>query len=78
MPKGPRGIPEKPQNRKKVLLRLWSYLYRYKWMVSAALLLTISSNLLALVGPTLSGRAIDAIGVTPAESISPWYLHIAV
>ena len=65
MPKGPRGIPEKPQNRKKVLLRLWSYLYRYKWMVSAALLLTISSNLLALVGPTLSGRAIDAIGVTP-------------
>lgn len=65
MPKGPRGIPEKPQNRKKVLLRLWSYLYRYKWMVFAALLLTISSNLLALVGPTLSGRAIDAIGVTP-------------
>ena len=65
MPKGPRGIPEKPQNRKKVLLRLWSYLYRHKWMVFAALLLTISSNLLALVGPTLSGHAIDAIGVTP-------------
>lgn len=65
MPKGPRGIPEKPQNRKKVLLRLWSYLYCYKWMVFTALLLTISSNLLALVGPTLSGRAIDAIGVTP-------------
>lgn len=34
-------------------------------MVFAALLLTISSNLLALVGPTLSGHAIDAIGVTP-------------
>ncbi len=65
MPKGPRGIPEKPQDRKKVLLRLWGYLYRYKWMVCAALLLTVSSNLLALVGPTLSGRAIDAIGVTP-------------
>ena len=65
MPKGPRGIPEKPQDRKKVLIRLWGYLYRFKWMVLAALLLTVASNLFALVGPTLSGRAIDAIGTAP-------------
>ena len=52
MPKGPRGIPEKPQDRKKVLIRLWGYLYRFKWMVLAALLLTVASNLFALVGPT--------------------------
>ena len=32
-------------------------------MVAAALLLTLVSNLLALIGPALSGRAIDAIGV---------------
>ncbi len=32
----PRGIPEKPQDRKKVLIRLWGYLYRFKWMVLAA------------------------------------------
>ena len=59
---------EKPQNRKKVLLRLWRYLYRYKWMVLLALVLTIGSNLLALIGPTLSGSAIDAIGQRPGET----------
>ena len=63
MPNVPRTVPEKPKNRKKVLTRLWRYLYQYKWHLLAALLLTISSNLLALIGPTLSGRAIDAIGV---------------
>ena len=60
--KAPRTMPEKPQDRKRVLLRLGGYLCRHIWMVIAALLLTITSNLFALVGPTLSGRAIDAIG----------------
>lgn len=54
---------EMPRDTKKVLLRLWSYLYQYKWIVLLALLLTVSSNLLALVGPMLSGYAIDAIGL---------------
>lgn len=67
MPKGPRGIPDKPKDRKKVLLRMWKYLYRFKWMVFFALLLTVASNLFALIGPTLSGRAIDAIGTVPGE-----------
>ena len=49
------------QPKRKVLLRLGKYLLRHKGMVFAALMLTISSNLLALVGPTLSGYAIDAI-----------------
>lgn len=47
----------------KVLSRLWSYLYQHKWMVLLALLLTLASNLLALIGPMLSGYAIDAIGL---------------
>ena len=51
----------KHQPKSKVLLRLGTYLMRYKGLVFAALLLTIGSNLLALVGPTLSGYAIDAI-----------------
>ncbi len=59
----PRGPIEKPKDRKKVLLRLWSYIYAHKFMALAALALTISSNLLALLGPWLSGRAIDAIGL---------------
>lgn len=52
----------KPTDTKKVLLRLWKYLFRYKWMVFLAILLTIVSNILALIGPMLSGYAIDAIG----------------
>lgn len=53
----------KSKDTKKVLMRLWSYLYQYKWMVLLALLLTVLSNLLALIGPMLSGYAIDAIGL---------------
>ena len=49
----------------RILSRLWKYLYRYKWYGLLALLLSISSNLLALVGPLLSGNAIDAIGTQP-------------
>lgn len=52
---------EKPKDRRYVLIRLWGYLYRYKWLLVLALFLTITSNLLGLVGPMLSGYAIDAI-----------------
>ena len=52
----------KSPNKKKIILRLWQYLYRYKFTVFVALFLAVSSNLLALVGPMLSGFAIDAIG----------------
>lgn len=46
----------------KVLLRLGSYMYRFRWGYLLALTLSIGSNLLSLVGPKLSGYAIDAIG----------------
>lgn len=52
---------EKPQNRKGTLIQLGGYLIRYKWRLLLAIGLTIGSNLLALVGPLLSGYAIDAI-----------------
>ncbi len=66
MAKGPRGMStEKPRDRKKVLLRLWKYLYAHKWMLLLALILTVTSNVLALIGPTLSGWAIDSIGTEP-------------
>ena len=60
----PRGPIEKPKDRKKVLLRLWGYIYARKFMALGALALTVSSNLLALLGPYPSGRAIDAIGLS--------------
>lgn len=62
MPKTETIDKNKPQNRKKVIIRLWKYLYRHKFMLLAAFILTISSNMLSLFGPTLSGWAIDAIG----------------
>ncbi|MCI8314726.1 MAG: ABC transporter ATP-binding protein [Lachnospiraceae bacterium] len=52
---------EKPKNRKGTILRLGTYLMQYRYWVLLALALTIGSNLLALVGPMLSGYAIDAI-----------------
>ncbi len=52
---------EKPKNRRGTLLRLGKCLMQYWYLVFAALALTIGSNLLALVGPMLSGYAIDAI-----------------
>ena len=50
-------------NKKSTLLRLLKYLLRYKFLLLGALLLTLASNLLGLVGPKLSGYAIDAIGI---------------
>ena len=52
---------KKPVNKKYILSRLWKYIYHFKWLVAAAVFLTISSNVLALLGPALSGRAINAI-----------------
>ncbi len=52
---------EKPKNRKGTILRLGSYMIQYRYLVLLALGLTVGSNLLALVGPMLSGYAIDAI-----------------
>ena len=56
------GAPEPVKiNKKKILFRLWNYLYEYKLLLFLALFLTIISNLLALVSPRLSGLAVDAM-----------------
>ncbi len=52
---------EKPKDMKYILKRLWKYLYAYKGKIILAFLLTIASNVFALIGPKLSGYAIDAI-----------------
>lgn len=51
-PKGPKTA---------ILLRLWRYLYYYKGQLLLAFLLSMGSNLFALIGPMLSGYAIDAL-----------------
>lgn len=55
------NIGQKPMNRRNTIFRLGNYMMQYKFLLFLALLLTISSNLFSLIGPMLSGYAIDAI-----------------
>lgn len=57
-----------PKRKLRVLLRLGKYMYQFRWGYLAAIVLSISSNLLSLIGPELSGKAIDAIGETPGSA----------
>ena len=74
MTNGNRGLgrsvndPRAAQNQKmdkarrsKVLSRILRYILRYKWAMLGALILMLGSNLLALAGPALSGKVINAI-----------------
>ncbi len=54
---------EKRVPRKYLFLRLWRYLSRYYVLIGAGGILMLLSNGLALLGPKLSGKAIDAIGI---------------
>lgn len=49
------------KTRRAVLLRLGKYLFKHKLILLIAFVLMISSNVLALFGPKLSGLAINAI-----------------
>ena len=49
------------KSKRKVLIRLGKYLLRYKWLLLVAFVLMMTSNVLALIGPKLSGSAINAI-----------------
>lgn len=66
---------EKPKNRKGTILRLGRYMMQYKYLMLLAFGLTIASNLLSLMGPMLSGYAIDAIepGVGSVDFASVFY-----
>ena len=55
------GYTQKPRNAKKTLARLGKYLLKSAPMLVLALSLSIAGNIFALIGPTLSGRAIDAV-----------------
>jgi len=59
------GLPgDKPKSRAEVvktIARLWHYLADQRIRIVVVIFLTVLSNFLALLGPALSGRAIDAI-----------------
>lgn len=51
----------KMPDRKGVIIRLGGYLLQYRGFLFLALFMSLSGNLLSLVGPKLSGLAIDAV-----------------
>lgn len=61
--RGPGGpmIREKPKDAKGTLVKLIKYIGKSKYLVFAIIGTTILSTLLNLAGPSLQGRAIDAI-----------------
>ena len=56
-----RRFEGKKLNMWALLLRLWHYMGRNRILVILALILSLSSSLLSLYGPKLSGEAINAI-----------------
>lgn len=52
---------KKTIGKRGTILRLGAYMLQYKWLLMLALILTVGSNLFSLIGPMLSGLAIDAI-----------------
>lgn len=57
-----RGAFERPvQPAGQILKRLWTYMQPHLWGLVLAAALSILGNVIGLVGPRLSGRAIDAI-----------------
>ena len=62
--------------KKYILLRLWKYMYRYKFLLLLSLLLVVASNLLALWGPSLSGDAINAISEKTGVNFPKVYKYV--
>ena len=56
-----RRLENKQVKKSALLKRLWQYLGRNRMLLVLSLILSISSSLLALYGPKLSGTAINAI-----------------
>ena len=56
-----RKFEHKKLDTKALLLRLWNYLGRNRFLLVLAFVLSLSSSLLGLYGPKLSGKAINAI-----------------
>jgi len=61
----------------KLLLRLWKYIGKFRVLVVLALVLSLSSSILNLYGPKLSGRAINAIDLGAGKVDFDTVLHCA-
>ncbi len=68
--RGPGGpmIREKPKDAKGTLIKLIKYIGKSKYLVFTVMLTTVLSTLLNLLGPSLQGRAIDAITIAEGRT----------
>ena len=57
----------RPRDAKKIIRRLWKYLAGYKYLFMLAIFFVLVSNIVALFGPEITGKAIGAIGDAEGE-----------
>ena len=62
-PHGARMLKEKPKNAKATIVKRVKYIGKSKYLVMMIMFTTIISTLLNLAGPSLQGKAIDAITI---------------
>ena len=53
-------VRKKPKDTRGALKRLLSYIGQYKWLLMIIFVLCFTSNILALLGPSMAGSAINA------------------
>ena len=58
-----RKFDGKKLNKGAILKRLWKYLGKNRFLLVLAIFFSISGSALALYGPKLSGKALDAVGL---------------
>lgn len=61
-----------------LLKRLFKYLFRYKLLLLSAFVLMITSNMLLLLGPYLSGLAVDAISEKSGVNFEKVFFYCAL
>lgn len=61
------GVPDKPKDIKKVLRRVAQYFRKEIPLMLLDFTLTIAGNMLGLLGPNYSGKAINAMGTGPEQ-----------
>lgn len=60
-------IRKKPKDTKKAFKRLLVYVGRHKWILMFVLVLCFAGNVLALLGPSLAGSAINEAAAGPGK-----------
>ena len=67
------GRVEHAKNKKKTLKLLWSYLSRYKLLLTLAIIFTILSSVAGLIAPFITGQMIDYIKKSIEENERNFY-----